>query len=69
MSEPTTKTRKCRVEVIETLSRVVTVDVPDTTDAENIAISIVSKMYRNEEIVLDSEDYAGTEFKIYNDNL
>ncbi len=69
MSETTTKTRKCQVEVIETLSRVVTVEVPDTCDAENMAISIVSKMYRNEEIVLDAEDYTCTEFKINNDNL
>lgn len=69
MSENTTTTRKYRVEVKETLSRVVTVEVPDTSDAENIAISTVSKMYRNETIVLDAEDYAGTEFIIQNDNL
>lgn len=67
MTETTPESRKFQVEIEETLRRVVTVEVPDTPDAENMAIATVSKMYRNEEIVLDADDYYYTSFNIVND--
>lgn len=44
-----------KVRVTETLNREVEVEAKDINDAENK----VSEMYRNEEIVLDSEDFDG----------
>lgn len=67
MTETTSKTRKYQVEIIETLRRVVTIEVPDTPDAKNIAIAKASRRYREEEIVLDADDYVYTSFNIVND--
>lgn len=67
MTETTSKTRKYQVEIVETLQRVITVEVPDTPDAKDIAIAIASKRYREEEIVLDANDYVCTSFNIVND--
>lgn len=64
MTETTSKTRKYYVEIVETLRRVVTVDVPDVPNADNMAIAEVSKMYREEGIVLDSDDYVCTSFNV-----
>lgn len=65
MPETTSKTRKYKVEVIETLSRVIEVEIPDNgSDAECEAIAKVKQMYRNEEIVLTDNDYVCAEFKL-----
>ncbi|MGN1338514.1 MAG: DpnD/PcfM family protein [Candidatus Coprovivens sp.] len=47
------------VEVVETLSRVLEQDAPTYEDAE----SIVEEKYDNQEIVLDSVDYKGVEYR------
>lgn len=49
------------VEVIETLSRVITVEA----ESEDEALVTVSDMYYNEEIVLDASDHVDTDFNIY----
>lgn len=64
MAETTSKIRKYQVEIVETLRRVVTVEVPDTPNSDNMAIAEASKKYREEEIVLDSGDYVCTSFNI-----
>lgn len=51
--------RKFTVEITETLQRQVEVEAEDAFEAE----AIVREMYRNEEVVLDAEDYIDTEFK------
>lgn len=50
---------KFEVNVEETLSRVVTVEAETMADA----IELVHKQYHNEEIVLDSSDYADTKIE------
>lgn len=67
MTETISKTRKIQVEIVETLRRVVTVEVPDTPNSDNMAIAEASKRYREEEIVLDSGDYVCTSCNIVND--
>lgn len=67
MTETISKTRKIQVEIVDTLRRVVTVEVPDTPNSDNMAIAEASKRYREEEIVLDSGDYVCTSFNIVND--
>lgn len=65
------KTRKYQVEIVETLRRVVTVEIPELPeikDTECVAISIAQKMYRNEEIILDADDHVSTEFNLVKDN-
>ena len=52
---------KYQVEVIETLSRVVEVEADNYDEAEDE----VTKMYDNEEIVLDWQDLVSTEYKQY----
>ena len=51
------------VEVIETLSRTLTVEAID----EQQALEKVKTLYKNEEIVLGAEDYLTTDYLI-NDN-
>ncbi|HRO08498.1 MAG TPA: DpnD/PcfM family protein [Saprospiraceae bacterium] len=55
--------KKYKIEIQEFLSRIIEIE------AENIdeAVSKAKKMYRNEEIVLDSEDYVTTEIEEYNE--
>jgi hypothetical protein len=53
-----------KIEVHEVLSRVVRVEA----ESQNDAISKVKNMYRNEEIVLDAEDYEYTEIKPFFDD-
>lgn len=63
--EDKVKTRTVQVEIEETLQRVIEVEVPLTTaecDIENVAVSIARRMYYDEEIVLDSDDYVCTSF-------
>lgn len=67
MTETTSKTSKYQVEIVETLRRVVTVEVPDTHNSDNMANAEISRLYREEEIVLDSGDYVCTSFNIVND--
>ena len=52
---------KYQVEVVETLSRVVEVEADNYEEAEDE----VTKMYDNEEIVLDWQDLVSTEYKQY----
>ena len=53
--------QKYQVEINETLSRVVEIEAENESDA----ISKIKDLYRQEKIVLDSEDYLDTEIKIY----
>lgn len=50
-----------KIEIQEFLSRIVEVEAYNAEDA----ISKVKKMYRTEEIVLDSEDYLTTKIEEY----
>ena len=56
--------KKFTVEITETLQRQVEVEAEDEFEAEDI----VREMYRNEEIVLDAEDYIDTEFEVLEDD-
>ena len=60
--EPEVKAmQKYQVEINETLSRIVEIEAENESDA----ISKIKDLYRQEKIVLDSEDYLDTEIKIY----
>lgn len=48
---------KFKVEIQETLARIIEIEASNIEDA----ISIVKEMYKKEEIVLDSGDYIDTE--------
>ena len=50
--------KEFEVTVTETLQRTVTVEA----DSKDDAIQMVEDMYRDSEIILDSEDYAGVEY-------
>jgi hypothetical protein len=50
--------RKFDVEIIETLSRIITVEAEDELEAK----LLVDEMYRGEEIVLDADDFQSVEF-------
>lgn len=54
------------MDIIETLLKTVTIDADD----EEQALSKAQEMYRNEQVVLDSNSYLGTEFLVKgcNDN-
>ena len=52
------------VEIVETLSKIVKVKAKN----EDEALGIVSQRYKKSVIVLDSEDYVNTEFKIFSNN-
>lgn len=59
------KVKLVQVEIVETLRTVIEVEVPSTTpecDVENVAVSIAKRMYYDEEIILDSDDYVCTSF-------
>jgi hypothetical protein len=47
-----------KIEVKETLSRIIEIEANSMDEA----YSKVREMYRNEEIVLDENDYVGTDF-------
>ena len=55
--------KRLNVIIVETLERKVVV----STTSEEEAINLVREQYNNEEIVLDSNDYATTEYDIYED--
>lgn len=52
--------KRLNVIIVETLERKVVV----STTSEEEAINLVREQYNNEEIVLDSNDYATTEYDI-----
>lgn len=54
------------IDIIETLLKTVTIDADD----EEQALSKAQEMYRNEQVVLGSNSYLGTEFLVKgcNDN-
>lgn len=52
---------KFKVEIQEFLSRIIEVEA----ETKDEAISKVRELYRNEEIVLDSDDYVSTEIEIF----
>lgn len=49
-----------KIEVQETLARVIEIEANN----ESEAFEMVENMYHNEEIVLDSIDYVGTDFNL-----
>ena len=51
---------KFRVEIKETLSRVIETEA----DSESSAVDIVRQRYRNCDIILDSSDYVETEIGV-----
>lgn len=51
---------KYRVEVTETLQRIIEIDAESSEEAE----SKVRRQYRNEDIVLDSADFIDVEFEV-----
>ena len=53
--------KKFQIEIIETISNIVEVVAEDEQDA----LLKAQEMYRNEEVILDSEDYIDTKFNIF----
>lgn len=53
--------KEYKVEIIETLKRTITIKAYSGEDA----LLKVKEQYDNEEIILGSEDYDGTEFEAY----
>ena len=54
-----------KIEVREFLSRIIEIEASSGEEA----VSKVKSMYKNEEIVLDSEDYVATEIEEYDSEL
>ncbi len=54
---------KFKVEITETLQRVVEVEA----ESKDEAVGIVHDKYRNEEIVLDESDFMGGDITIFED--
>lgn len=64
---PETKTKTVNVEIVETLLKVVTVEVPvglTIDDERAAALSVAMKKYRKEEVVLTADDYFSTKFSV-----
>ncbi len=53
------------IEIKETLTRIVTVKASNVYDA----LEKVNSQYKNEKIVLDSDDHINTEIEPYNSNV
>ena len=51
---------KIKIEITETLQRIVEVETDNVSDA----ITKVKDLYKKEEIILDSNDYISTEIKV-----
>lgn len=49
------------IEIVETLSQIVEIVAED----EQTALLKAQQLYRNEEVVLDSEDYMDTKYNIF----
>ncbi len=54
-----------KIEIIETLARTIKVQADSIEDA----ILKTHKLYRNEKIVLDENDYIDTSIELYDDNV
>ena len=54
--------KKYKIEIIETLSRTVEIEADSETDA----VVKLSEAYHEEELILNSSDHIGTEFKVVN---
>lgn len=54
-----------QIQITESLQRVATV----SADSEIEAIELVRRLYKEEKIVLDSEDFTDTNFIVKNQNL
>lgn len=54
-------TKTFQIEIVETISNIVEV----VAENEQDALLKVQEMYRNEEVILDSEDYIDTKFNIF----
>lgn len=50
-----------QIEIVETMSNIVEV----VAENEQEALLRAQEMYRNEEVILDSEDYIDTKFNIF----
>lgn len=50
-----------QIEIVETISNIVEV----VAENEQDALLKAQEMYRNEEVILDSEDYIDTKFNIF----
>lgn len=64
------KTKKLKVEVVETLRKVVAVEIPEELtgdDEREAAIAAAMRKYRNEEVVLSGDDYDSTRFNVVNE--
>lgn len=64
------KTKKLKVEVVETLRKVVTVEIPEELtgdDEREAAIAAAMRRYRSEEVVLSGDDYDSTRFNVVNE--
>lgn len=57
--------KKFQIEIEEILGHVYDIEANSLTEA----IDIAEERYRNEEYVLDSEDYKGVEFREYKDEV
>ena len=56
--------KKFKVEIIETLSKIVEVEAETETEA----VMKVEEMHQNEEIVLDEFDYVDAEIEIFKES-
>jgi len=54
-------TKTFQIEIVETMSNIVEV----VAENEQEALLRAQEMYRNEEVILDSEDYIDTKFNIF----
>ena len=52
---------KHKIEITETLQRIVIIEAKDKEEA----LMITKKLYRDEEIVLDSSDYVDTDINVF----
>ena len=57
--------KEYEIEIEETLQKVVKIK----TNSLNEAINIAKEKYSNEEYILDYQDYKGTEFSEYKDEI
>ena len=55
--------KEYEIEIVETLQRIVKVKA----DSYDEALDIVTKKYKNEEIILDENDFVGADFSEYKD--
>lgn len=61
MSRNVKGARTFHIEIVETLSQIVEIVAED----EQSALLKAQELYRNEEVILDSEDYMDTKYNIF----